>query len=305
MSIDLRSVRTTQRGRDGKREPSMTTIQSTEHATSIQDAVTLLARLGERGRPLAGGTWTMRARHVAQVHVALGGITELSVLRRDGDILRIGALVTHARLAELLNEPATAAIAEAARQSAFPQVRNVATIAGNIAADGFAEADLVPALLACGAQVELASQTGTHAIALHDYLPLRGSRPAGELITHVLVPAPTARRSGFARFTVRASGEYPIVNVAVAADVDAAGVAQSATIAVGSVEPVAKICQVASEWLTGKRLTDLDVIEEAGRIAATECSPRDGLDAPPWYRTAIIPTLTRRAGAHAAGKDRP
>jgi carbon-monoxide dehydrogenase medium subunit len=226
------------------------------------------------------------------------------VLCRDGDALRVGALVTHAQLAELPAEPATEALAEAARRSAFPQVRNVATIAGNIAAAGFAEADLVPALLACGARVELASSTGMHAMGLQDYLPLRGSRPAGELITHVLVPAPPARRSGFARFTVRASGEYPIVTVAVAAEVDADGFVRSATIAVGSVEPVAKICPVASESLTGQRLTDLDAIEEAGRIAARECSPRDGLDAPAWYRTAIIPTLTRRAGAQAAGKDR-
>jgi carbon-monoxide dehydrogenase medium subunit len=288
-------------------EAHMTMTQSIQRATSVNDAVTLLARLGERGRPLAGGTWTMRAERDAHgyVYVALGGIAELSVLRRDGDTLRIGALVTHTRLTELPAEPATAALAEAARRSAFPQVRNVATIAGNIAAVGFAEADLVPALLACGARVELASPTGTHAIGLHEYLPQRGSRPAGELITHVLVPAPPARRSGFARFTVRASGEYPIVNVAVTADVDAAGVVQSATIAVGSVEPVAKICAVASESLARQRLTDLDALEEAGRIAARECSPRDGLDAPAWYRTAILPALIRKAGAQAAGKDRP
>jgi CO/xanthine dehydrogenase FAD-binding subunit len=108
----------------------MTTTESTQRVTSIQDAVTLLARLGERGRALAGGTWTVRGERDAHVHVALGGIAELGVLCRDGDTLRVGALVTHAQLAELPAEPATAALAEAARRSAFPQVRNVATTAG-------------------------------------------------------------------------------------------------------------------------------------------------------------------------------
>lgn len=281
----------------------MTTMESTQRAVSVEDAVKRLAELGERGSPLAGGTWTMRGEVAGKVHVALAGIAELTALRRDGDTWRIGALVTHADLADLPGEPAVAALAEAAKRSAFPQVRNVATIGGNIATIGFAEADLVPALLACQAQVELAGPTGTHTMPLRDYLPLRGSRPPGELIATVLVPAPPARRSGFARFTVRAAGEYPIVNVALAADLDDGGVVRAATIAVGSVEPVAKVCEIASASLAGQSLTDVAAVEEAGRIAARECSPREGLDAPAWYRTAIIPTLTKKAGALAAGKD--
>lgn len=266
-------------------------------ATSIQEAAAMLADLGDEGDAIAGGTWIMRAPHrdapVRRQYVALKQIPELCGIA-VGDSVDIGAMATHSDLETVEAGPAFAGIRDAAAQSAFPQVRNVATVGGNIRAVGFAEADLVPAMLAAQARLELTSPAGTGEEDIGDYLATRDTRPAGELISRVRVPIPTGRASAFERLTVRATGEYPIVNVAVSVDIDN-GVVRDARVAVGSVEPVAKSCVSAASALIGHRIGDPEAIETAGAEAAGELTARDGLDAPAWYRLAVLPALIRRA----------
>jgi carbon-monoxide dehydrogenase medium subunit len=72
------------------------------------------------------------------------------------------------------------------------------------------------------------------------------------------------------------------------------GVVGSARVAVGSVEERARLCEAAAAALAGGVL-DHDSAVEAGRAAADECTGRDGVDAPGWYREAVLPTLVRRA----------
>ncbi|MBA0127167.1 FAD binding domain-containing protein [Haloechinothrix sp. YIM 98757] len=265
-------------------------------ATSLAEATAMLAELGEDGEAIAGGTWTMRAsqRHDVprRAYVALKRLPELHGVA-PGDPVDVGALTTHTELAAADARQAFECVRSAARQSAFPQVRNVATVGGNINAIGFPEADLVPALLAAEAQLELYSPEGNEVVGLADYLTSRDARPAGELITRVRVPAPSHRRSAFERLTVRATGEYPIVNVAVSADISD-GVVRTARIAVGSVEPVAKLCSAATE-LVGRSTDELSVTDAVGEAVAAELTPRHGRDAPAWYRTAVLPALIRRA----------
>lgn len=266
-------------------------------ATSMREAAAMLADLGEEGDAIAGGTWVMRSphRHVPtrREYVALKRIPELWGVS-VAESVDIGAMTTHAELGATEAGPAFSCVREAARESAFPQVRNVATVGGNLRAIGFAEADLVPAMLAAQARLELTSPSGTAEEGVHDYLATRDSRPPGELIGRVRVPTPSGRFSAFERLTVRAAGEYPIVNVAVSVDVDD-GVVRDARIAVGSVEPVAKLCTSAAEALIGQRLDDPGAVESAGAAAAGELNARDGLDAPAWYRIAVLPALIRRA----------
>lgn len=266
-------------------------------AESVEEATSVLAELGEEGAPLAGGTWIMRAPLRGQTHqrsfVSLSRLTALRQLTA-GDDVHVGALVTHTELATLSAGTATAGLVRAAALSAFPQVRNVATVAGNLAATGFAEADLVPALLAADAEVEVAAGDQTRYEPLEDYLASRTRRPAGELITNVRVPAPPGRRSGFERLTVRASGEYAIANVAVCVDVDH-GVVQHARLAVGSVDERARLCDASA--LVGQPAGDAEAARAAGEAAAAELTARDGLDAPGWYRLAVLPALVQRACA--------
>jgi carbon-monoxide dehydrogenase medium subunit len=267
----------------------------------LAEATEMLADLGEDGEAVAGGTWIMRGSQRCaprKGYVALQRVPELAGVTR-GDPMDLGALVTHTELAAIEAGLAFECVRCAAQQSAFPQVRNVATLGGNIRAVGFAEADLVPALLAAEARLKLCSSRGSEVTGIAEYLATRQARPDDEVITRVQVPVPAHRRSAFERLTVRATGEYPIVNVAVSADV-AGGVVREARIAVGSVEPMARLCPAAATELIGRGADELAGARAVGEAAAAELNARDGRDAPGWYRTAVLPAVVERALAGLA-----
>lgn len=275
---------------------------------SVGEAVAELARLGDDGAPLAGATWIMRAplrgEPLQSQYVALAGIDELRG-SEVGDPTVIGALATHTEIAMLTSGAGPlGALAEAARRSAFPAVRNVATIGGNICARDFPEADLVPALLAAEAELELASSEGARVLGLAEYLAAGAARPRGELVCRVRVPAPAGRRSWYERLTVRAGGEYAVASVAVSVDVDAGGRAIAARVAVGSVAETPCRSSAAEAVLVGGRLDEASG-EEAGRAAAAEIEGRDGLGAPAEYRLAVLPSLVRRAVARVSEPEAP
>lgn len=283
---------------------SMLARPEVRRVAAVDEAVALLAELGAEAAPLAGATWVMRAglrgEPVARTHVALDGVAELRGIG-GGDAVTVGAMTTHAELAAWPAPPALAALRQAAGLSAFPQVRNVATVGGNLGARGFAEADLVPALLALDARLRLAAPGGRTHTDVASWLAGRATRPAGELITGVELAASATSRSGYARLTVRGGGEYAIASVALAVELSG-GVVSAARVALGSVEPVARRSPEAEEALVGGPL-DAERARAAGAAAAAACRPRDGLDAPGWYRAAVLPALFERAAARAAGAD--
>lgn len=266
-------------------------------AESVADAVRRAATLGEQGAYLAGGTWLMRDRQPAATWIA---VHRLSALRDGGsteDHTRWGALTTHTDLGRAVTHPAVRAVATAARTSAFPQVRNVATIGGNIGARGFAEADLVPALLAVGARVQLATTEGTETRSLADHLTAEPDRSRPALLVTVSAGHGRHRRSGYARITVRGGGEYPLTAVAVSAAVDPAAGRLRATdvrFVVGAVEQRARRVPEAEAILDGSDLGPA-AGEAAAAAAAAALTARDDLYAPGWYRLAVLPAVVAAA----------
>lgn len=286
-----------------RRQPLARSAPRVRPAASVDEAVSLLEGLGADGAILGGGSWILRApaRGEALVgnYVTTRGIAEMAGLSR-GDSTRIGALATHAELGAVETGPgALGALAEAARRSAFPAVRHVATIAGNLAARPFPEADLVPALLAGEAVVELAGPAGRDRVDVAAYLATRDRRPAGEVIVAVSLPAPSNRRAWFERLTVRHAAEYSVASVAVSLDVDPDGVVIDARVAVGAVEQVARRVGAAETVLRGSPLGALPATE-AGEAAGQALEPRDAHGAPGWYRRAVLPVLFTRVAARMA-----
>jgi carbon-monoxide dehydrogenase medium subunit len=276
----------------------MTSVHEPE---SIEEAVGLLASLGGDAAPLAGGTWVMRAplrdEALRPQYVSLRRIAELRAVERANGDVRVGAGATHADIAGADGaHRALGALAEAARRSAFPAVRNVATLGGNLASP-FPEADLVPPLLAGEAALDVAHPGGTQAVDVATWL--EAPRRADALIVAARVPAPPGRRSWFERLTVRAGAEYSVASAAVSVDVDADGRAVAARVAVGAVQQAATRVPAAEAVLTGARL-ERATGEEAGRAAGEALEGRDGLDAPGWYRLAVLPALIGRAVARLA-----
>jgi carbon-monoxide dehydrogenase medium subunit len=256
---------------------------------SLHEAIAELERLGENGAPLAGCTWIMRnglrREPFKRAYVALRDVEELRALEL-GDPAMLGALLTHADLGDLDDGAGPlGALAEAARRSAIPTVRSVATLGGNVCARGFAEAELTTALLALDAEVELVSSAVTARLPIEEFVASRDERAAGELLARVFVPAPAERRSWFERLTVLGANEYPVVAVAVALGHG------GARVAVCNVEAVPRRSRAAEALLDA----DPSAGEEAGHAAAEELEARDDGHAPAWYRRAVLPPLVRKA----------
>jgi carbon-monoxide dehydrogenase medium subunit len=266
----------------------------TKRVRSVDEALELLGEHGEACAPLGGGTWVMRSwqrrEPLKDVYVVLDRLEQLKEIDREDTSVCIGALATHDRLARALTAPAVAGIGAAARASAFPAIRSVATVAGNLCADPFPEADLVPALLAGEARVELADLDGRRDEAVEELLRRKPRIAPCTLVERIIVPSPARRVSAYERLTIRGGGEYTIVSVAVSVDLEPDGTVAAARVALGGAEETSRLYRDAAAALVGRPLRPEHALA-AGEAAVAECVPREGLDAPAWYRTAVLPAL--------------
>lgn len=246
---------------------------------------------------LAGGTWIMRdpRRGVALPErvVALSKIAELQSVDVLDDRVSIGAAVTHAGLAQAISGLAgLEGLAAAATGAANPAIRRVATVGGNLCATEFAAADLVPALLALDAEVELALADGPRVLALSEFLKARAALLKTALLTRVIVRR-DAIASAHIRLPLRKAGDYPVAIVSVARSSDGA-----VRVAVGSVELVARRWTALEIALAGKAVTPEEAQAQAEKT--NDFIGRDGIEAEGWYRREVLPALVRRAFAALA-----
>jgi carbon-monoxide dehydrogenase medium subunit len=271
---------------------------------TVDEALDLLASLEDAAAALAGGTWIMRApirrERFRSDYVALHGLPVLRGIETRSGSMRIGALATHAEIGGIdAGAGPLGGLAEAARSSAFPAVRNVATLGGNLASP-FPEADLVPPLLAADAVLEVASPRGRETVDVAAYLDR--ARLSDELIVAANVPAPHGRRSWFERLTVRSGAEYSLASVAASIDLAHDGAVAQARIAVGAVCDTPTRVHTAEAAITGGRL-DRVTIEAAGAAASDAVAGRDALDAPGWYRVAVVGPLLGRVLERLADEE--
>uniref|UniRef100_A0AAU2JLE4 FAD binding domain-containing protein n=1 Tax=Streptomyces sp. NBC_00049 TaxID=2903617 RepID=A0AAU2JLE4_9ACTN len=180
----------------------------------LDEALTLLS--GTPGaRVLAGGQSLLpdlrTGAENARLLVDVRHLEELRGIGRGPDGIRIGALTT---LAELSGHALVLAeapeLAAAARANGDPQVRNLGTVGGNLAADGRAT-DLPVAAIAADTRVELAGPGGRSTVAAEEFAA--SGAPAGTVVTALLVPA-AGRAAAFEKTADRAT-RYPVCATAV------------------------------------------------------------------------------------------
>lgn len=261
---------------------------------TLSEALAALARPGAVA--VAGGTWVMRAplRHEgrAGVMVSLAGLPGLAGVRVTAAAVEIGAMVTHEALAALPDAPDLRGLRMAAAAAANPGVRRLATVGGNLCAADFAAGDLVPALLALGAEVTVGTSAGEGVMDLSAFLSRREA--AGPwLLTQVRIGRDPGRLSAHARLPMRKAGDYPcaIISLSLAPE---AGCIRAPRIAVGAVEGAARRWTALEQALDGAPV-DPAGAEEAARGLTGVFTPREGPDAPGWYRLSVLPVLVRRA----------
>ncbi|MDI6024795.1 FAD binding domain-containing protein [Corticibacterium sp. UT-5YL-CI-8] len=247
---------------------------------------------------LAGGTWLMRdplrGVELPEAVVTLHRIPFLSEVIIDADHMVIGAGVTHEALGKALRGIAGfEALVGAAEGAANPGIRRVATIGGNLCSIDFAEADLAPALLACGAAVELETTSGAKRIDIADFLNDRRALLEQAILTKILLRRDLIA-SAHIRLPLRKAGDYPVAIVSMALDAD-----KCCRIAVGSVEPVARRWTALEQAFAGEPGGFPRDAERAAALAAehNDFQGRDGTEAEGWYRLQVLPVLVKRGVA--------
>jgi aerobic carbon-monoxide dehydrogenase medium subunit len=289
----------------GLRKATMHPFEYVE-PTSITEAVAILARHGDRARVLAGGTDVLTALKEGWERpewiISLGRIPDLATIRYDArDGLRIGALAT-VRAVETAPVVRShyPALAGAAGSLASVQIRNLATVAGNLCRAA-PSADMAPILVALQAEVKLVGPTGERIVALGSFFigPGRTALNRDELLTEIRVP-PSSLGAGAAyiKHSPRRAMDLAVVGVAVVMTLDGP-ICHEARIVLGAVAPIPLRAQLAEQALIGQRATSA-LAEAAGRIAASESQPISDVRGSASYRRAMVALLTKRAVLQAA-----
>lgn len=270
-------------------------------ADSVEQAIDLVRTLGSNTFFLAGGTdliiQTSRGRKAPHHVIDISRIPSLAGIHCDKNALSIGTITTHKEIERhpFIRQRLTA-LAEAARVVGGHQVRNIATVGGNIA-NASPAADVAVALLALGATVELTSIDTTRSLSLDAFFlgPGKTARTEGELVRGVDIPLEENSASAFLKAGRRKAMEISVVCVAASLIIDPPSrTCLAARVALGAVAPIPMRARAAEAHLIGRNLTP-DVLRRAGEIAADESSPLDDVRASAAYRRILVSALVPRA----------
>ena len=269
-----------------------------QRASSVDEAVGLLAEHGDEAKLLAGGhsLLPLMKLRLAQpaVLVDIGGIGDLSFVSDGPDgTVRIGALTRHHDLAgsDLLRDQVPL-LAEVAGQIGDPQVRHRGTIGGSIA-HGDPASDLPAALLALRATLVVRGPGGEREIAADDFFTgfLETALAPDEVLTEVRVPAVPGAGWAFEKFNRRAQ-DWAIVGVA-------------AVLTDGATGPGVGLVNMGSLPLRAagveEALRSGAAVADAAARADEGTEPPNDLNASPEYRRHLARVLVRRALEAASG----
>ncbi len=272
---------------------------------TLEEACRLLAEAGDGGVVMAGGTdllVKMKAGGVVpRLVVALGRVPGLDriAFSEQGDV-SIGATT---RLADVAGNERIAyelpAVAEAAADTATPQIRNMGTVVGNLC-NAAPSADNAPCLLALEGSVSIQGPSSLRELPLAEFFKGPGltALSCGEIVTRVVVPK-VGRASGLSYRSLSARGRVDIAAAGAAALVELAdGVCCKVRVVLGGVAPVPLPVPEAAQVLEGTEPAADRIVAAAARAAAA-CTPISDVRASAEYRRHVVEVLTRRALAQA------
>lgn len=267
---------------------------------SLPEALSVLREQGQGGRLLAGGTdllVQMKERDLAPRYVvSLRNLRELrSISANPDDGLTVGARVP-LRDVELHPEVQARyqALAQAAGVVGSIQVRNLATLGGNIC-NAAPSADTAPALLVLDARAIVAEASGSREVAVEDLFvgPGRTTVRPWEILVSVRCPLPAAGSgSAYLRHTPRAELDIAVVGAAAALTL-AGGRITAARVALGAVAPTPLRLARVEEALCGNAAT-AETLATAAALAAEDVRPISDQRGSADFRRHLSAVLTRR-----------
>jgi CO/xanthine dehydrogenase FAD-binding subunit len=278
-------------------------IEAYKRAQTVQEACLLMKE--PFTRVIAGGTDILLKARVFPGPVTLvdiSGIAELCGVRQAADGVHIGAatrLMDVVRAPELQG-PAYRALLQGAVQVGSPQIRNLATLGGNLC-NASPSADTAAPLLVLEACAEIESQSGTRSLPLAEFFrgPGKNALAEGELLTGIWIPAqPDGAKTVYLKHSPRRAMDLAFVGVAVW---HAGAGAQPLRIALGAVAPTPIRALAAERYLSQAEKLDDAVLDEAARLAAEAAKPIDDVRSSASYRKEMVRVLTRRALRQVVG----
>jgi aerobic carbon-monoxide dehydrogenase medium subunit len=271
--------------------------------SSVQEAIGLLADLGDEARPLAGGHSLipmMKLRLATPAHlVDLAGVKELKGIRQDGADIVVGAMTTqHDLISSELLGAKVPLLRETSLVIADPQVRYLGTLGGNVA-NGDPGNDMPAVMMCLGATYQVTGRVGERRIAAREFYQgayFTALEP-GEILTTVRIPAPPAGH-GFAYEKLkRKVGDYATAAAAVVLTTSN-GKVGTCSIGLTNVAETPLWAEEASRILIGSTL-DAATVKRAVAAAEAITSPATDNRGPAHYRTKMAGVMLARALARA------
>ena len=277
---------------------------------SIPEAITLLQQHGDEAKLLSGGQSLIPMMKLRLARpgflIDINSIAGLSYIKEEGGFLKIGGLTREAELeASPLVRSKYPLLMDTAAVIADPQVRNLATVGGNLA-HGDPANDHPATMVAFGAQIVATGAKGERVIPVEDFFVtlFTTALKQDEILTEIRIPVPQPK-SGGAYFKVeRKVGDFATAAAAVQLTLDAAGAVQKAGIGLTNVGPTPIKARKAEDFLRGKK-PDAATLTQAAQLASEESQPSSDLRGPAEYKKGLVKELTRRALSRAverAGK---
>ena len=274
----------------------------------IKEALAFLEEYKGEARLVSGATdlmlWIRDGKVSPSVLVDVSDIPEMKYVSVMNGKMTIGAAMTHAEIAA--NESVKQifpALSDGCRSVGSPQIRNIATLAGNIASAQPAADSVVP-MTALGAICEIANCEGARMKPLCELSKRVGESyvdPTKEILTKIEIAIPAGKYgTAFKRIAPREAMALPVVNVAVMLEAAEDGAISAARVVASPVAVVPFRAQRAEAHMVVNK-PSAELFAEAAAIAEEEASPRDSLvRGSGAYRKALVKDLVEQALTEAA-----
>ena len=291
---------------------------------TLEEALSLLNQHGKKAKLIAGGTDVIvmikQKAMMPEVLISLRGIPRLDQIQYDG-ALKIGPMATHRDIekSQVIRKEFTA-LTDAADVLGSIQIRNVATIGGNICTAA-PSADTATPLLVLGTQVKIKSLSDERTVPIEGFFTGPGETilKKGEMVTEFIIPKPLPNTgSAYWKLQRRLALDLPILGVSVLLSLDKGTVSCSdmlcttspissilhtmekdeltckeIRIALGVAAPTPVRALKAENLMRGKKISD-ELLEEVANTASAEAQPRDSIRGEAWYRKDLIRILVKR-----------
>jgi aerobic carbon-monoxide dehydrogenase medium subunit len=276
---------------------------------TLPEAIAFLQQYGDDAKILSGGQSLipmMKFRLARPGHlIDINRISGLSYIKEEGGYLKIGGLVREAELEDSpLIRQKYPILFDTSRVIADPQVRNMATLAGNLA-HGDPANDHPATMLALGAEIVAVGPQGERVIPVGNFFVTLFTTDLqhDEIVTEIRIPTPPANSGGAYLKLERKVGDFATAAVAAQVTVDQGGTCAKAGIGLTNVGATPIKAAKAEESLLGKKL-DETTITQAAQLAAEAAQPSADLRGPEEYKRGLVKELTRRALVRAYERAR-